>query len=179
MKESTRIRTGKFRYAVHPGPIRSEHDGQIHHISFLKLCRLYDVKPRLCLDMSRPELRQGLSTLDLIHLHPRTNGAYPPIHLTCSSKCPHDTDGDGDCHRCIGKPEGCDLSSAGDLHIPRSAALQLIEIENKFAERAAIARATAAKARAAGNKVKHSKFCAVARAWEMASKRLLDLTCPF
>lgn len=66
----------KARFAVYPGTIRSQNDGDVHHIGFGRLCQLYGVPPALCVDMSREECHRGMDASGLIQLHPRTDGHY-------------------------------------------------------------------------------------------------------
>jgi hypothetical protein len=91
------------RFAVYPGEIRSQRDGDVHHIGFARLCELYNVPPALCVDMSRPENRVGRDLSKLVALRPSYRGNYT---LTASERgaCPWDTDGDGDCHKCFNRP---------------------------------------------------------------------------
>ena len=104
-----------LRFAVYPGEIRSQRDGDIHHIGFARLCELYNVPPALCVDMSRPENRVGRDMSKLVALRPSYRGNYT---LTASERgaCPWDTDGDGDCHKCHKRPGGCSWHNAELIH---------------------------------------------------------------
>ncbi len=62
------------KYIVYPGSVRSRNDGQFHHISFAKLCRLYGVDPKECYDASCG--LEGLPLDTFTHLHPRPTGNY-------------------------------------------------------------------------------------------------------
>jgi hypothetical protein len=75
------------RFAVYPGEIRSQRDGDVHHIGFARLCELYNVPPALCVDMSRPENRVGRDLSKLVALRPSYRGNYT---LTASERgaCP-------------------------------------------------------------------------------------------
>jgi hypothetical protein len=61
------------RYVLHPGYIRSKHDGDEHFIGGPRLARLYGVDIRDCVygDTRRYAPRQGD-----IHLRPRYDGNY-------------------------------------------------------------------------------------------------------
>lgn len=64
------------KYAVYPGNVRSQHDGDFHYIGFRQLCELYGVSPALCIDMSRPESRVGRDLSKLVALRPSYRGDY-------------------------------------------------------------------------------------------------------
>lgn len=68
----------KKKYAVWPREVVSKYDGDVHYISFLKLCRLYGVNPSECLDMTKEEdLRyKGVCHYALTHLRVRKDGKY-------------------------------------------------------------------------------------------------------
>ena len=95
-----------LRFAVYPGEVQSQRDGDIHHIGFARLCELYNVPSALCVDMSRHGNRVGRDLSKLVALRPSYRGNYT---LTASERgaCPLDTDGDGDCHKCFNRPCGC------------------------------------------------------------------------
>lgn len=62
-----------IKYAVFPGYVTSINDGDRHFISLNRLCQLYGVSPRECIDASRlPKTAYG----DLILLRPRLDGNY-------------------------------------------------------------------------------------------------------
>lgn len=67
------------KYIVHPGPVRSEKDGDIHFISHRQLMRLYNVDPSECVIISWrdpvPNLirRQHPGAIDL---YPDPSGMY-------------------------------------------------------------------------------------------------------
>ena len=68
-----------FKYAVHPGPVRSKEDGDWHFVGFLRLCQLYQVNPNECLDVSNHIQLRGWSAetlAGLIQLRPSRNGHY-------------------------------------------------------------------------------------------------------
>lgn len=68
----------KAIFKVFPGTVTGA-DGDRHHIGFSRLCQLYGVPPRLCLDMSRQKSRQGIraEVLNLlIPLGPSSSGNY-------------------------------------------------------------------------------------------------------
>lgn len=59
------------RFALHPGEVRSPHDGDLHWVSAQRLAELYGLKPA--------EWRAwgpGLQWEDYIHLWPRADGHY-------------------------------------------------------------------------------------------------------
>lgn len=66
-----------------------------------------------------------------------------------------------------------------ELHIPSDVRQALSSIEDEFRTRAKRARSRARHAWQSGHRGKHSKFCAVARVWELAAERLLELNLPF
>ena len=59
------------KYAVYPGFVQSEHDGDRHYINFGELCKLYGVLFSECVNMSF-----GRSSRNLIELRPRQDGNY-------------------------------------------------------------------------------------------------------
>lgn len=79
---STNKNDEKKRFAVHPGHVRSKNDNDLHFISFSKLCHLYRVDPKECVDMSREHLSRGFdenhpeNSKNLIQLFPKYNGNY-------------------------------------------------------------------------------------------------------
>lgn len=95
------------RFAVYPGQIRGERDGDVHYIGFARLCKLYNVPLALCVDMSRPENLLGRDTSKLVPLRPSYRGNYT-LGEAKRGSCPWDTDGDGNCHKCFNRPGGCD-----------------------------------------------------------------------
>lgn len=70
------------KYVLHPGYVRSAIDGDIHHISDVKLIQLYRVNPRECIQDSiykEGEWMRGYTIEELqklIHLYPRQDGDY-------------------------------------------------------------------------------------------------------
>ena len=68
------------KYAVYPGEVTSKTDGDVHNISFLRLCRLYNVSPAICVDMSRESARNAIEDVsNLIPLRPLYSGDYPQL----------------------------------------------------------------------------------------------------
>lgn len=65
-----------IKYAVEPGYVESKNDNELHFISFHRLCKLYNVDPKECIDISKPENRHGLDMSKLKYLCPRTSGNY-------------------------------------------------------------------------------------------------------
>ena len=62
------------RFVVLPGYITSKHDGDVHHITFNDLCRLYDINPR---DVMDGKVRRGTRLPKYpIMLSPRYDGEY-------------------------------------------------------------------------------------------------------
>ena len=67
-----------MKYALHPGWIRSIHDGDFHYIDVFRLAHLYKLKEEewVVWDDNRPETYQGRRKEDYIHLYPRIRGDY-------------------------------------------------------------------------------------------------------
>ena len=66
-------------YAVYPGEVKSKTDGDVHYLSFHRLCRLYGVNPAICVDMSRESARNAIEDIsNLIPLRP-LSGDYPQL----------------------------------------------------------------------------------------------------
>ena len=68
-------------YAVYPGEVKSKTDGDVHYLSFHRLCRLYNVNPAQCVDMSRESARNAIieDISSLIPLTPLYSGDYPQL----------------------------------------------------------------------------------------------------
>ena len=66
------------KYAIHPGPVRSNSDGDWHYISAAKLAMLYKLNllEYIVWDDSRPETFLGKRPDDYMHLWPREDGEY-------------------------------------------------------------------------------------------------------
>jgi hypothetical protein len=66
------------KYAIHPGYVISDYDGETHYITVNKLATLYGLKPRqyIVWDDKRPETFVGRNKRDYIHLYPRCDGNY-------------------------------------------------------------------------------------------------------
>lgn len=62
------------KYAIHPGMVRSKNDGDLHFISFKKLCRLYGVNPEECFKWSDSCLGHHWGNYE--HLYPKYDGDY-------------------------------------------------------------------------------------------------------
>lgn len=62
----------KIRYILHPGWIRSKHDGDSHYITAPMLWSLYGVPPAQC--RVYDPARKGEE--GEVHLYPRYNGNY-------------------------------------------------------------------------------------------------------
>lgn len=75
----------KKKYAIHPGPVQSKNDGQIHHISAAKLMHLYGVNKSECVVVRWGST--GIITHNYINLYPRCGGDYrlPPKDTERSS----------------------------------------------------------------------------------------------
>jgi len=67
------------KYAVYPGPVVSQNDGQTHMVSFIELCRLYGVNPRECVDMTNPKSHLGRDVSRLKPLRVSSSGDYPAL----------------------------------------------------------------------------------------------------
>ena len=72
----TTYASNTHKYVVHPGLVRSQHDGNSHHISFNQLVTLHRLNPNECLNAARPEDILGVDLSNLKHIHPRPNGSY-------------------------------------------------------------------------------------------------------
>ena len=67
-------------YAVYPGEVKSKTDGDVHYLSFHRLCRLYNVSPAVCVDMSRESARNAIEDIsNLIPLTPLYSGDYSQL----------------------------------------------------------------------------------------------------
>ncbi len=64
----------KKRYALHPNIVRSQNDGDQHHISAAALARLYGVSLGECVVWG--DRNEGRNHDDFIHLYPNRNGNY-------------------------------------------------------------------------------------------------------
>lgn len=66
------------KYALHPGFITSERDGDLHYIGVAQLARLYQLRPSeyIVWDRKRPETYQGREWNDYVHLYPSYRGNY-------------------------------------------------------------------------------------------------------
>ena len=65
-----------FKYVVHPGYVVSRNDGDKHYITFIQLCRLYEVNPNECINAESQKQTVGRDLASLTHLHPRWDGNY-------------------------------------------------------------------------------------------------------
>ena len=63
-------------YVLHPGDVKSAHDGQTHYVNFFQLMQLYGLRSYQCIDGRT--LEQPGSTLPphAVHLYPRKDGKY-------------------------------------------------------------------------------------------------------
>lgn len=68
----------KTKYLVCPGKVRSQSDGEFHHITAGQLITLYKVNTAECniVDESRKDSWRGLDWGAYIILRPRTDGDY-------------------------------------------------------------------------------------------------------
>ena len=64
------------KYAVYPGYVTSRNDGQRHYIGFEKLCHLYGVPTKECVNMSDEASWRGRDRSGYISLTPRRDGNY-------------------------------------------------------------------------------------------------------
>jgi hypothetical protein len=62
------------RFVIHPGSVRSRHDGDVHFVGFLELARLYGVNPADCLDAST--VPHWAWPKGAVHLFPGYSGDY-------------------------------------------------------------------------------------------------------
>ena len=71
----------KKLYAIHPGYIISQYDGDRHYVPFTDLAGLYGLDPKDCIlwDINRVETYAGRRPEDYIHLYPRADGRYPNL----------------------------------------------------------------------------------------------------
>lgn len=67
-------------YVIHPGPVYSKTDGDLHYIGTHELVKLYGVDPNYAVDELRVTgglLREEAEgRVRLVHLHPRYDGNY-------------------------------------------------------------------------------------------------------
>lgn len=54
-----------------PGSVKSETDGEWHHISFLKLCELSNMDTRMCINGREPWALKGLTISEHRQVFPR------------------------------------------------------------------------------------------------------------
>jgi len=81
-----RIGSVKAKYALHPGPVTSQSDGQTHFVDAHQLARLYGVSPSECVVVAWDNgpgheivyriRRERIERMGLIHLRPRSDGNY-------------------------------------------------------------------------------------------------------
>lgn len=71
------------RYVLHPGPVKSRNDGQVHFIGAAQLADLYNVSLRDCITYptgcgTESVIRRRIwrDPVDAVHLHPRYDGNY-------------------------------------------------------------------------------------------------------
>ncbi len=78
----------RYRYAVFPGNVVSQTDGDIHFVNSTELMRLYQVKPDECLVVFSDNDRRLWAAMPaaerdaLIKLKPRYDGDYPIFQTT-------------------------------------------------------------------------------------------------
>jgi hypothetical protein len=65
-------------YVLHPGCVRSQHDGQYHHIGASRLAELYRIPPGrwVVYDADLHDPSRKPSDWVLVHLFPRDSGRY-------------------------------------------------------------------------------------------------------
>lgn len=68
---------GPHRYAVYPGFVISNSDGQRHYISFKRLCELYQLNPAECIDATWEGQVRGRDLSQFTHIYTRADGKYP------------------------------------------------------------------------------------------------------
>lgn len=66
------------KYALYPGYVLSESDGEIHFISAMQLTELYgiDIKKCIVIDYNKPETYAGINLSEYILLGSRRGGNY-------------------------------------------------------------------------------------------------------
>lgn len=71
------------RYVLHPGPVKSRNDGQVHYISAAQLADRYGVSLRECITYPQDGGTEGAikrrlwrDPVDAVHLYPRHDGNY-------------------------------------------------------------------------------------------------------
>lgn len=67
------------KYLVVGGYARSQHDGDIHFISPVALCRLYGVDTKECLLIWNIDTLLGMDLSKYIILRPRSDGKYETV----------------------------------------------------------------------------------------------------
>ena len=68
------------KYAVYPGHIISQHDGERHYISAHTVAGLYNVNPKECVFLRQVDGQPRGMVQDLVPLHPRSDGDYDLPH---------------------------------------------------------------------------------------------------
>lgn len=77
----------QVKYALHPGPVTSKNDGDLHFIDAHTLARLYRVRPAECVvvpweapapgrERERELLLERIERMELVHLYPDFHGNY-------------------------------------------------------------------------------------------------------
>lgn len=73
-----------IKYALHPGEVISENDGDKHYISCAQLAKLYRLDPDEYIEW-HDIISRGRIWNDYVHLYPKSNGKYGrPLHLMTS-----------------------------------------------------------------------------------------------
>lgn len=67
-----------IKYAIHPGWVKSEFDGDFHYVTYAQLIRLCHVNPNECVRVEHDEFRKrGMCNLgELRHFYPSRDGLY-------------------------------------------------------------------------------------------------------
>lgn len=65
-----------IKYFVHPGRVKSLSDGDVHWITGEQLISLYNVDPRECKIILKPDDERGYDVASFKHLYPRMDGNY-------------------------------------------------------------------------------------------------------
>ncbi len=74
LSKGVALKKVKKKYALHPNIVRSQNDGDQHHIGAAALARLYGVPLGECVVWG--DRNEGRNHDDFIHLYPNRNGNY-------------------------------------------------------------------------------------------------------
>ena len=68
-----------MKYIIHPGPMESKVDGDIHFITAGQLIKLYGVDPKDCIIREMNDRRREIDPEKCKHLYPLYNGDYSNV----------------------------------------------------------------------------------------------------